>query len=60
MERRHREEHFVARVGWLRAAVLAAHDGIVSTTSLIFLALPGAVAMAVTALVGKLFGAAIG
>ena len=35
MERRHREEHFVARVGWLRAAVLGANDGIVSTASLI-------------------------
>jgi VIT1/CCC1 family predicted Fe2+/Mn2+ transporter len=35
MERRHREEHYVARVGWLRAAVLGANDGIVSTASLI-------------------------
>jgi VIT1/CCC1 family predicted Fe2+/Mn2+ transporter len=29
------ENHFVARVGWLRAAVLGANDGIVSTASLI-------------------------
>ena len=30
-----REHHFVHRVGWLRAAVLGANDGIVSTASLI-------------------------
>ena len=33
--RRHRERHLVARIGWLRAAVLGANDGIVSTASLI-------------------------
>lgn len=33
--RRHRERHAVARIGWLRAAVLGANDGIVSTASLI-------------------------
>ena len=33
--RLHRETHLVARVGWLRAAVLGANDGIVSTASLI-------------------------
>ena len=32
---RHREVHRVGRIGWLRAAVLGANDGIVSTTSLI-------------------------
>ena len=31
----HPESHLVARVGWLRAAVLGANDGIVSTASLI-------------------------
>src|ERR1700690_3177775 len=31
----HPENHFVDRVGWLRAAVLGAHDGIISTASLI-------------------------
>ncbi len=31
----HNERHLVARVGWLRAAVLGANDGIVSTASLI-------------------------
>lgn len=31
----HSETHFVNRIGWLRAAVLGANDGIVSTASLI-------------------------
>ncbi|MDF0487553.1 VIT family protein [Sphingomonas sp. H39-1-10] len=31
----HREHHLVSRIGWLRAAVLGANDGIVSTASLI-------------------------
>lgn len=31
----HPENHVVARIGWLRAAVLGANDGIVSTASLI-------------------------
>lgn len=31
----HAEAHLVARIGWLRAAVLGANDGIVSTASLI-------------------------
>ena len=33
--RLHREGHLVGRIGWLRAAVLGANDGIVSTASLI-------------------------
>src|SRR5215469_7887767 len=33
--RRHWERHFVDRVGWLRAAVLGANDGILSVASLI-------------------------
>jgi len=33
--RLHRERHLVDRIGWLRAAVLGANDGIVSTASLI-------------------------
>lgn len=32
---RHKESHLVSRIGWLRAAVLGANDGIVSTASLI-------------------------
>jgi len=35
MIRRHIERHRVSRIGWLRAAVLGANDGIVSTASLI-------------------------
>lgn len=31
----HPETHLVARIGWLRAAVLGANDGIISTASLI-------------------------
>ena len=31
----HRENHLLSRIGWLRAAVLGANDGIVSTASLI-------------------------
>ena len=33
--RRHPEHHLVGRIGWLRAAVLGANDGILSTASLI-------------------------
>ena len=35
MSRLHREGHNIGRIGWLRAAVLGANDGIVSTSSLI-------------------------
>jgi VIT1/CCC1 family predicted Fe2+/Mn2+ transporter len=35
MPQRHRERHRARRVGWLRAAVLGANDGIVSTASLL-------------------------
>jgi len=35
MSRLHRETHLVERIGWLRAVVLGANDGIVSTASLI-------------------------
>ena len=35
MSRLHIESHLVSRIGWLRAAVLGANDGIVSTASLI-------------------------
>ncbi len=31
----HKEHHFVHRAGWLRAAVLGANDGLISTASLI-------------------------
>lgn len=35
MSRTHSERHLIARVGWLRAAVLGANDGLLSTSSLI-------------------------
>ncbi len=35
MSRLHAENHLVSRIGWLRAAVLGANDGVVSTASLI-------------------------
>lgn len=35
MSARHRERHRTERIGWLRAAVLGANDGIVSTASLV-------------------------
>jgi vacuolar iron transporter family protein len=35
MSARHRERHRTDRIGWLRAAVLGANDGIVSTASLV-------------------------
>jgi VIT1/CCC1 family predicted Fe2+/Mn2+ transporter len=35
MSRLHSEHHLISRIGWLRAAVLGANDGIVSTASLI-------------------------
>ena len=35
MPRLHIETHLVERIGWLRAAVLGANDGIISTASLI-------------------------
>ncbi|BAB52877.1 hypothetical protein B5V01_26770 [Mesorhizobium erdmanii] len=35
MSRLHTENHLISRIGWLRAAVLGANDGIVSTASLI-------------------------
>ncbi len=35
MSRAHPEHHFTDRIGWLRAAVLGANDGIISTASLL-------------------------
>jgi len=35
VSRLHTEQHNIARIGWLRAAVLGANDGIVSTASLV-------------------------
>ncbi|MEP7353488.1 MAG: VIT1/CCC1 transporter family protein, partial [Acidobacteriota bacterium] len=35
MHIRHQERHRTDRIGWLRAAVLGANDGILSTSSLV-------------------------
>src|SRR6202051_3785147 len=35
LPRHHKERHRTGRMGWLRAAVLGANDGIVSTASLV-------------------------
>lgn len=35
MSRLHQENHLIERIGWLRAAVLGANDGIISTSSLV-------------------------
>ena len=35
MQSHHHEVHYVQRTAWLRAAVLGANDGIVSTASLV-------------------------
>ena len=34
MKIRHKEQHNIDKIGWLRAAVLGANDGIISTASL--------------------------
>ena len=58
--RTHPERHLVARVGWLRAAVLGANDGIVSTASLIVgvaAASPGRGAILIAGAAGLVAGA---
>ena len=60
MSRLHAETHLIHRIGWLRAAVLGANDGIVSTASLIVgVAASGAVHSAVllSGLAGRVAGA---
>lgn len=56
----HAERHLVARIGWLRAAVLGANDGIVSTASLMIgvaAAAQGQSAILVTGIAGLVAGA---
>ena len=56
----HPERHLVSRIGWLRAAVLGANDGIVSIASLIVgvaAAAPGRVAILLAAVAGLAAGA---
>jgi VIT1/CCC1 family predicted Fe2+/Mn2+ transporter len=58
--RRHTERHRTDRIGWLRAAVLGANDGIVSTASLVLgVAAAGATAQALllTGVAGLIAGA---
>ncbi|MEQ1901222.1 MAG: VIT1/CCC1 transporter family protein, partial [Devosia sp.] len=60
MSRLHTESHLVHRIGWLRAAVLGANDGIVSTASiLVGVAASGAAhgAVVVAGLAGLVAGA---
>ncbi len=52
MSRMHRENHLLERIGWLRAAVLGANDGIVSTASLIVGVAAGGAAPATILLTG--------
>jgi len=62
----HREHHRTGRVGWLRAAVLGANDGLISTASLVVgvasaQAAPGAILLAASAgLVAGAFSMAAG
>jgi VIT1/CCC1 family predicted Fe2+/Mn2+ transporter len=58
--RRHWEGHFVDRIGWLRAAVLGANDGILSVASLITgvaAATPNRQAVLIAGVAGWLAGA---
>jgi VIT1/CCC1 family predicted Fe2+/Mn2+ transporter len=59
MRRLHKESHLVARIGWLRAAVLGANDGIISTASLI-LGVASAAASGTEALVAGTAGLVAG
>lgn len=54
------EKHYVNRVGWLRAAVLGANDGLLSTTSIVIgvaAAEPNRHAIILAALAGTIAGA---
>lgn len=60
MAPRHHERHLVQRVGWLRAAVLGANDGILSTSSLLVgvaTAAEGRTAILLTGVAGLVAGA---
>ncbi|WP_408591106.1 VIT family protein [Novosphingobium sp.] len=60
MARTHKEKHLVERIGWLRAAVLGANDGILSTSSLILgvaIATPERDAILLTGVAGLVAGA---
>ena len=56
----HRESHLIERIGWLRAAVLGANDGLISTASLIVgvaAASPGRTEVLVAGVAGLVAGA---
>lgn len=60
----HAENHLIDRIGWLRAAVLGANDGLVSTASLIVgvaasTASTGEILVAGCASLGHLVGKAV-
>lgn len=55
----HKERHLVSRIGWLRAAVLGANDGIISTASLI-LGVAGASAATSSVLLAGIAGLVAG
>ncbi len=55
-----REQHFITRIGWLRAAVLGANDGVLSTASVIVgvaAASPGAHAVLLSGVAALVAGA---
>ncbi|MGS0748487.1 VIT1/CCC1 transporter family protein [Halpernia sp. GG3] len=56
----HSENHYITRVGWLRAAVLGANDGLLSTTSIVIgiaAAMPERNTIVLAALAGMMAGA---
>lgn len=53
------EQHRTQRIGWLRAAVLGANDGASTFRGALRVTFWGALAMALTALVGRLFGTVV-
>lgn len=56
----HSENHYITRVGWLRAAVLGANDGLLSTTSIVIgiaAAMPERNTIVLAALAGMIAGA---
>ncbi len=52
MRSRHREAHLIHRIGWLRAAILGANDGIISTASLVIGVAAGTASESETLLAG--------
>jgi VIT1/CCC1 family predicted Fe2+/Mn2+ transporter len=58
--KKHEENHYINRVGWLRAAVLGANDGLLSTTSIVIgiaAAMPQRNSIVLAALAGMMAGA---